>query len=95
MSGVIVFIYLFDLQRCNSELGQNTEFICLQVLDFFKTRIELQYPVVEAGNLDKFQIAHGQQEAFMKDRGANVVGREETLQEVISINCLSQTRRHR
>ena len=52
-----------------------------QVFDFFKERIELQYPLFkgEEDPMEKTREAH---EAFMKSRGEMVLGRGDMLKEV-------------
>ena len=55
-----------------------------QVFDFFKRRIEEQYPLPD-GDLDPYQQIKEQHESFMKNRSENVMGREESLQKVVKM----------
>ena len=52
-----------------------------KVYDFFKERIEMQYPLDE-GKLDPYQAVKEQHESFMKSRCTVVLGRDEILAEV-------------
>ena len=60
---------------------QNKVLYLFQVFDFFKRRIEQQYPLPD-GDLDPYQQIKEQHESFMKNRSENVMGREEALQKV-------------
>nr|XP_006815135.1 PREDICTED: telomerase protein component 1-like [Saccoglossus kowalevskii] len=52
-----------------------------KVYDFFKQRIEEQYPL-ENITLDPYQLAREAHESFMKSRTAIVLGRNEILQQI-------------
>ncbi|XP_072023611.1 telomerase protein component 1-like [Amphiura filiformis] len=52
-----------------------------KIFDFFKERIEEQYPMPDY-NLDPYQQAREAHEAFMKSRGATVLGRNNMLETI-------------
>ncbi|XP_071952526.1 telomerase protein component 1-like [Antedon mediterranea] len=63
------------------ELTGLQEGFCKNVFEFFKNRIEEQYPLSE-GTLDPYQQAKEAHESFLKSRGALVLGRTTILEKV-------------
>ena len=57
------------------------DIVSLQIYDFFKKRIDEQYPL-EEGELDPYLLRKEQHEAFMKNRCQTVVGRESMIKMV-------------
>ncbi len=62
----------------------------LQVFNFFKSRIEMQYPLSE-GKMDPYQASKEQHESFMKNRCTSVLGRDDVLQQVIVFHWIPYT----
>ena len=54
----------------------------LQVYDFFKSRIEMQYPLEEDEDLDPYEQSREQHESFMHNRSECVLGRDDVLSQV-------------
>lgn len=57
------------------------EFFKKTVFEFFKKRIEAQYPAPEI-NSDPYVIMKENQEAFMKNRAKSLLGREDIINQV-------------
>ena len=55
--------------------------LSFQVHQFFKQRIEMQYPLAD-DNLDPYEQVREQHESFMKSRCEKVFGRREFTQKV-------------
>ncbi|CAH1785089.1 unnamed protein product [Owenia fusiformis] len=57
------------------------------VFDFFKNRIEHQYPLADKESEDPYERIKEKHEAFMKASSAVVIGRDETLERVDNYIC--------
>ncbi|CAH1785090.1 unnamed protein product [Owenia fusiformis] len=57
------------------------------VFDFFKNRIEHQYPLADKESEDPYERIKEKHEAFMKASSAVVIGRDETLEKVNNYIC--------
>ena len=65
-----------------SRIYKNYFFVGCQVFEFFKKRIELQYPIHQ-DHLDPLVIVKESHESFLENKADGVLGRINILQEVM------------
>ncbi len=61
------------------------------MFEFFQKRIDQQYPLLTADDIDPYQVTKEQHESFMKNRSESVIGREDILKKVIFILYIEYT----